>query len=260
MGTETLCSLSESLSSPVGGKAASARVLIIVPAFNEAANLPHVIASLRRIGPAWDIVVVDDGSTDDTARVAAFEGATVLKLPFNLGIGGAVQTGLIYAARKGYDVCVQVDGDAQHDADETVKLIDTLLSSGADVVVGSRFLAEDESNFRSTFQRRIGINILKQVISLLSGQKVTDPTSGHRAFGRRAIEILSRYYPQQYPEPEVLHLLLHEGLRVVDVPVRMHARQHGQSSIRAFHSLLYVIKVLVAILVRATIPRGSLAR
>jgi glycosyltransferase involved in cell wall biosynthesis len=235
-------------------------VLIVVPAYNEAGNLPYVVESLRRVGPDWDIAVVDDGSTDGTAAVAESLGTVVLRLPFNLGIGGAVQTGLIYATRQGYDVCVQVDGDAQHDAEETAKLVETLISSEADVVVGSRFLAGAENNFRSTFQRRIGIQLLRIVISALSGQKVSDPTSGHRAFGRRAIEILSRYYPQQYPEPEVLHLLLHEGLEVVEVPVRMHARRHGESSIRLLHSPLYMIKVLVAVLVRATIPRGSVAQ
>jgi glycosyltransferase involved in cell wall biosynthesis len=239
------------------GERAPAKVLIVIPAYNEAANLPHVIGSLRQVAPDWDIAVVDDGSADGTGRVAQSLGVILLPLPFNLGIGGAVQTGIIYAARKGYDVCIQVDGDAQHDAEETCKLVDALLSSGADVVVGSRFLSEDATGFRSTFQRRIGIGVLRVVISKLGGQEVTDPTSGHRAFGRRAIEILSRYYPQQYPEPEVLHLLLHEGLRIMDVPVRMHARQHGTSSIRPFHSLLYMIKVLVAILVRVTLPRGT---
>lgn len=246
-----------------GGRRAArnaAKVLIVVPAFNEAANLPHVIDALRVTGQPWDIAIVDDGSSDYTAGVAESLGVIVLKLPFNLGIGGAVQTGLIYAARQGYDVCVQVDGDSQHDAGETVKLVDTLLATQADVVIGSRFLSPDEGNFRSTPQRRAGIYILRMVISLLSGQSVSDPTSGHRAFGRRAIDILSRYYPQQYPEPEVIHLLLHEGLKVIDVPVRMHARMHGQSSIRLFHSGLYMIKVLVAILVRATLPRGAVAR
>ncbi len=226
------------------------RVAVIVPAFNEALNLPHVVDDLRRCCPAWDIIVVDDGSSDDSANVAAALGARVLRLPFNLGIGGAVQTGLIYAARDGYDVCVQVDGDTQHEGAETVKLVQTLLETGADAVIGSRFLLA--CGFRSTAGRRAGIAVLRLVIRLLTGRTISDPTSGHRAFGRRAISLLAQDYPQEYPEPEAIYLLLRHRLRVMEIPVRMRSRQAGRSSIGVLDSLLYMLKVLLSILVQAT--------
>jgi glycosyltransferase involved in cell wall biosynthesis len=226
------------------------RVAVIVPAYNEAANLPRVIEELRQCCPTWDVLVVDDGSTDNSGAVAAGCGARVLRLPFNLGIGGAVQAGLIYAARHAYDACVQVDGDAQHEGPETVKLVRTLLESGVDVVVGSRFLGE--GGFRSTASRRLGISVLRGTIRLLTGQTVSDPTSGHRAFGRNAIALLARNYPQDYPEPEAIYLLLRSGLRALEIPVRMRARQSGRSSIGVVDSLLYMVKVLLSILVQAT--------
>ena len=228
----------------------SPRVAVIVPAFNEAANLPRVISELRECCPTWDVVVVDDGSMDNSGDVAATLGARVLRLPLNLGIGGAVQTGLIYGLRNGYDVCIQVDGDAQHEGPETVKLVSTLVERRADVVVGSRFLGE--GGFRSTASRRLGIQVLRTVIRLLTGYTITDPTSGHRAFGRRALGLLARDYPQEYPEPEAIYMLLRHGLHVVEIPVRMRSRAHGKSSIGVLDSLLYMVKVLLSILVEAT--------
>ncbi|MCK4343441.1 MAG: glycosyltransferase family 2 protein [Phycisphaerae bacterium] len=226
------------------------KVLVVVPAFNEAANLPYVVAAVRQHAPEWDIAVVDDGSTDGTAEVARSLAVILLRLPVNLGIGGAVQTGLIYGHRNGYDICLQVDGDGQHDPAESVRLVDKLLESGADAVVGSRFLTE--TGYQSTFARRLGIRILRSVLGWLTGEPITDPTSGQRALGRRAIALLAGDYPQEYPEPEVIYVLRKHGLRLIETPVKMKARRGGQSSIRVLHSVLYMIKVLLAIFIHAT--------
>jgi glycosyltransferase involved in cell wall biosynthesis len=228
------------------------RVLIVIPAYNEARNLPRVVSGLRERCAKWDIVVVDDGSWDGTGDIADELGTLVLRLPFNLGIGGAVQTGLKLAALRDYDVCVQVDADGQHTAAATEQLIRALWESGVDAVIGSRFLAS--SGFRSTRSRRIGIRILRQVIRWLTGKSVTDPTSGHRAFGRNSIACLAAWYPQEYPEPEAVYRLLRDGLRVKEIPVEMHARQHGKSSISGADSVLYMAKVLLAILIHNTRP------
>jgi glycosyltransferase involved in cell wall biosynthesis len=226
------------------------KVLVVIPAYNEAENLPHVVADVRAQAPTWDIAVVDDGSRDATAAVARQLGAILLRLPVNLGIGGAVQTGLIYGHRHGYDVCLQVDGDGQHDPAESVRLVQALTESGADAVVGSRFLSD--SGFQSTFARRLGIRVLRTILSKLTGEAVTDPTSGQRALGRRAIALLAGDYPQEYPEPEVIYMLSRNGLRLVEVPVAMRARRGGQSSIRLVHSILYMAKVLLALFIHAT--------
>jgi glycosyltransferase involved in cell wall biosynthesis len=226
------------------------RVLAIIPAFNEEASLPRVVADVRRHGPLWDIAVVDDGSQDRTAEVARSLGVILLKLPVNLGIGGAVQTGLIYGCRHGYDVCLQVDGDGQHDPAESARLVEALRATGADAVVGSRFL--EGEGFQSTFARRLGIRVLRWVLGQLTGEPITDPTSGQRALGRKAIELLAGDYPQEYPEPEVVYMLRRNGLRLIEIPVTMRARTGGQSSIRVVHSVLYMLKVLLAIFIHAT--------
>ena len=221
------------------------KILAIIPAYNEAESLSRLIPQIRFAAPDWDIVVVDDGSHDDTASVAWGLGATLLQLPFNLGIGGAVQAGLIYACRHNYDICLQIDGDGQHDPAESVRLVQALLVTGADAVNGSRFMRQE--GFQSTFSRRLGIRILRIAIRLLTGEVISDPTSGQRAFGRRAISLLARSYPQEYPEPEVICTLRRNGLHLVELPVKMYARPAGQSSIRRFHSVLYMCKVLISI-------------
>ncbi len=226
------------------------RVLAVIPAYNEAENLPHVVADIRACAPHWDIAVVDDGSRDDTSAVARGLGVILLRLPVNLGIGGAVQTGLIYGHRHGYDVCLQVDGDGQHDPAESVRLIEVLREQDADLAIGSRFL--HGTGFQSTFARRVGIRILRAALHALTGEPITDPTSGQRALGRRALALLAADYPQEYPEPEVVYILRRHGLRVVEVPVTMRARRAGRSSIRVVHSVLYMLKVLVAILIHAS--------
>lgn len=226
-------------------------VLIIVPAYNEEKSVVRVMEDLAGLQPEVDILVVNDGSADQTSRVArAAGGAQVVDLPKNLGIGGAVQTGFKYAARQGYSVAIQFDGDGQHLASEVPKLLQSLREQQANMVIGSRFL-DEESGYRSTFVRRIGIRLFQTVNTLLIGQRVTDNTSGFRAYDRRAIEFLARYYPVDYPEPEAVILLGKNGFRMTEVPARMQERQGGGSSIAGFTGGYYMVKVLLAILMTA---------
>jgi glycosyltransferase involved in cell wall biosynthesis len=223
------------------------RVAVIVPAFNEAPNLPRLGDALRAHAPGCDVCVIDDGSTDDTARVAARLGWTVLRLPVNLGIGGAVQAGYLWALEQGHDVAVQIDGDGQHDPAFLPALLAPLEGGAADVVIGSRFLGE--GGFRSTAIRRAGIRYLSWFLRLRCGARVTDATSGFRAAGRRAIELFARYYPSDYPEPEAIALAKRAGLRLAEVPVRMSDRAHGRSSITALRTLYYLVKVSLALVI-----------
>ncbi len=221
------------------------RVAVIVPAYNEAPNLPRLAEALRTHAPTCDVCVVDDGSTDDTARVAAGLGWTVLRLPVNLGIGGAVQAGYLWARDRGHDVAVQIDGDGQHDPAFLGVLLAPLEAGAADVVIGSRFLSD--GGFRSTAVRRAGIRYLSWFLRLRCGARIVDTTSGFRAAGRRAIELFARYYPSDYPEPEAIALATRAGLRLVEIPVRMNERAHGQSSITALRTLYYLVKVSLAL-------------
>ena len=223
------------------------RILVIVPAFNEAKSLPAVLGALREHAPACDVCVVDDGSTDGTARLAAALGATVLRLPANLGIGGAVQTGYLWARDGGYDAAAQIDGDGQHDPRDLPAAIAPLAADEADVVIGSRFLAA--GGFASTVTRRAGIRYLSWMLRLRCGARVTDPTSGFRVAGRRAIEVFARHYPSDYPEPEAVALATSHHLRVREVAVRMSERAHGRSSITPLRTLYYLVKVSLAILI-----------
>lgn len=226
------------------------RVLIIVPAFNEERSLPAVAEDLRRHAPWADVCVVDDGSTDETSRVARHLGLKSLRLPMNLGIGGAVQTGYLLAQQQGYDAAVQFDGDGQHDASSLDQLLDPIRAGQADLVVGSRFLAE--GGFRSTFSRRFGIRYLSWLIRLRCAVRITDVTSGYRAAARPAIELFARSYPTDYPEPETIAFAARAGLRVREVPARMRERIHGSSSITWARSLYYFVKVPLALLLLPT--------
>jgi glycosyltransferase involved in cell wall biosynthesis len=231
------------------------RVLAIVPAFNEARNLPGVAAALRHAAPEVDACVVDDGSSDDTAAVAAGLGLRVLRLPLNLGIGGAVQAGYLYARDHGYDLAVQIDGDGQHDPAFLGALLAPVVAGRADLVVGSRFLGE--GGFRSTLVRRAGIRYLSGFLRLRCGVRVTDPTSGFRAASRRTIELFARHYPSDYPEPESVAVAHREGLRIEEVPVIMSARPHGASSITWARTLYYLVKVSLALLLLPVRERRS---
>lgn len=224
--------------------------LVIVPAFNEETNLPHLLTLLAEETPFADVLVVNDGSKDRTGEVAAsFPGVHVINLPCNLGIGGAVQTGFKYAARAGYRVALQVDGDGQHKPSEIMSLIEPVLKSEADMVIGSRFLTV--KSFRSSFARRIGIVIFAFVNSLLIGQRITDNTSGFRAYSRKAIAFLAWHYPADYPEPETVIILAKNGFKLLEIPVEMQERQGGTSSITPLKSIYYMAKVLLAILMSA---------
>ena len=223
------------------------RVLVIIPAFNEEGSLEKVVRGVKIHLPQADILVVNDGSTDLTSKKAEISRAIVLDLPFNLGIGGAMQAGYQYAYEKGYDIAIQVDADGQHDPKEIPKLLHALAEKKVDMVIGSRFLGD--SGFKSSLMRRIGISIFSRVISTIAGQKITDPTSGFRAADRKAIQLFALDYPQDYPEPEVVILLHQCRLKMVEVSVGMSERYSGESSITKIRSIYYMVKVLLAIFV-----------
>lgn len=224
--------------------------LLVVPAWNEAENLPQLLNELMRQYPQYDVLVVDDGSSDGTSAVSRLCDARVVQHPYNLGIGGAEQTGFLYAQRYGYDVVVRLDGDGQHPSEEIRGLLCALDESGADVVIGSRFLRPN-GGFHSSWARRVGIRWLAFLNTILAHQRITDSTSGFRAYKRNAFGFLARYNPQDYPEPESLTLLSRNGFRIKEVPVVMRERQGGKSSIGGLHTLYYVLKMTLALLIAA---------
>jgi len=223
------------------------KILVIVPAFNEEGSVGKVVKEVKEHLPQIDILVVNDGSSDLTSEKAKEAGAVVLDLPFNLGIGGAMQVGYKYAFEKDYGIAIQVDGDGQHDPREIPKLLKVLEEREVDMVIGSRFIGD--SKFKSSMMRRVGISIFSKVISLIVGQKITDSTSGFRAANRRTIRLFALDYPQDYPEPEVLVLLHKCGLKMAEVPIVMNERYAGESSITTIRSIYYMVKVLLAIFV-----------
>jgi len=231
------------------------KILSIIPAYNESANIENVLKDLYNQNIEFDVLVVNDGSVDKTGEVAEASGkAYVVNLPCNLGIGGGVQTGFKFAKQKNYDIAFQFDGDGQHKASEIKIILEPIIKNQADVVIGSRFLMKN-SGFQSTFSRRIGIKIFEMVNSILIKQKITDNTSGLRAYNKKAIGFLSDFYPLDYPEPEAVILLGKNGFRIVEVPVMMQERKGGRSSISGFGSVYYMIKVLLAIFVNYLRPR-----
>jgi glycosyltransferase involved in cell wall biosynthesis len=225
--------------------------LAVVPAYNESSTIVGVIEALRERAPRFDVLVVDDGSTDDTADVASLAGPRVLKLPFNLGIGGAVQAGFVFARDHHYDFMAQVDGDGQHEPAELDKLVNAMAQGhgqGPDMVCGSRFLSDDY-HYPAPVSRRTGIHVFAALLSRIVGQRVSDPTSGFRLYNRRAIELFARDYPHDYPEVEAVLMLHHHRLRMREVPVKMYTRGGGVSSISSGKSAYYMVKVLLALLV-----------
>jgi len=224
------------------------RLVAIVPAWNESGAIGGVVDEIKELDASIDVVVIDDFSTDDTADVAESRGATVLRLPFNVGIGGAVQTGIRYARDEGYEVAVRLDGDGQHAASEIPKILAPLEAGDADLVIGSRFV-DPGGVYRPPFARRIGIGIFARLVSILGGQRVTDTTSGFVALDRAAIELFAFEFPHDYPEVEATLVALRSGLRVTQVQVDMRERTTGSSSITFVRSLYYIVKVMLALLV-----------
>ncbi len=231
------------------------KCIAIVPAYNEEGAIGKVIDEIFAFDRHYDVIVIDDASFDRTSDRAREHGALVVRLPFNLGIGGAVQTGFRYAAEHGYELAVRVDGDGQHDPAELAPLVELVTKGLADICVGSRFAGNE--GYRSSRSRRVGIRILARTVSLLTGQRVTDTTSGFQALNRRAIELFAADYPHDYPEVEAAVMLHKHRLRLAELPVRMRERQAGQSSIRGVHTVYYMAKVMLAILIGAMRRRAT---
>jgi glycosyltransferase involved in cell wall biosynthesis len=223
------------------------RTLAIVPAYNEEHSIGTVLEEIRAADADLHVVVVNDASEDGTAAIAARAGAALVNLPFNVGIGGAMQTGYQYALEHGFEVAIQVDGDGQHDPREIGQVLEPILDGRADLVVGTRFVKG--GGYRGTRLRRVGIRIFAAIVSLMVGQRVSDTTSGFRAVNRKALRLFAAQYPHDYPEVESIVLLSRHGLRLLEVPVQMRVREAGNSSITAFRSAYYMVKVLLALFV-----------
>ena len=220
------------------------RIIVIIPAYNEERTVGEVVRGVKALGQGFDVVVINDSSRDKTAQSAEAAGATVIELPYNLGIGGAVQTGFKYAVMNGYDGCVQVDGDGQHPPEEITKLLDPLFVDDYDIVIGSRFIGQ--TTYRVPFMRALGIRIISIFLKVVCGMSVKDTTSGFRALNRRAMAFFAMDYPQDYPEPESLLFAHRKKFKVMEISIEMKDREHGVSSITPFRAAYYMTKVLLA--------------
>ncbi len=224
------------------------RVLIIIPALNEEATIGAVLDSLRAEAPDCDVLVVDDGSTDATASIVARHGgAALVRLPQNLGIGGAMQTGYKYALRHGYDIAVQCDADGQHPVHQIPALVKAVETGRSDLAIGSRFVAN--TGYRPSLPRRIGKSVLSRIVDSLIGGGITDTTSGFRAMNRDVLALFAHRYPDDYPEAEALIIVYKNGLKAIEIPVNMNPRQGGRTSIRPHNAVYYMLKVVLAIFV-----------
>ncbi|HOJ11199.1 MAG TPA: glycosyltransferase family 2 protein [Clostridiales bacterium] len=222
-------------------------ILIIIPAFNEEKSITSVISQIRLHIPEADILVINDGSTDSTGERAKAAGANVVNLPFNLGIGGAMQTGYLYARYNNYDIAIQVDGDGQHDPSYIHQLIKPVLEDYADMVIGSRYI--QETAYKSSAVRRVGMVFFSLLVKFLTDQHVKDTTSGFRAINRNIINYFSLNYPVDYPEVDVLVKLKRKKFKVMEIPVEMKTRKTGKSSITPIRSIYYMIKVTLSLLI-----------
>jgi glycosyltransferase involved in cell wall biosynthesis len=243
--------------SPTDGRLAGLRRVAIVPALNEADTVGSVVEEIRAFDPDFEVVVVDDGSTDETTEAALAAGARVLRLPLNLGIGGAMQAGYLYALEHGFDVAVQVDGDGQHDPGELGRLLAPILEGRADMVIGTRF--SGERTYRAPLGRSLGIRLFAAIVSLRVRQRMTDTTSGFRAVNERGISVFAGDYPHDYPEVETVVTASRGGLRIAEVPVGMRLRAAGRSSITNVGSVYYVVKVLLALFI-GLLPQGKVTK
>lgn len=222
--------------------------LIIIPAYNEEDSIGDIVKRILTNYPSFTVVVVDDGSSDNTAKIARMAGAKVVSLPQNLGIGGAVQTGYLYAFYHGYDIAVQIDADGQHKPEELPKILKPLIENEVDLVLGSRYVEKTE--YKSTFSRRTGMIVLSTLVSLIAKQMIKDTTSGFRAVNRKVIELFAREYSTDYPEVDSLVVIKKHGMKIKEVSVEMDQRIAGQSSITMLRSAYYMIKVSLALFIR----------
>lgn len=250
----------DSVNAVVHTETMNTRTLVIIPAFNEEASLPAVLSSLRAGVPQYDILVIDDGSADNTAAVARRGGAMVARLPFNLGVGGALRTGFRFATRHGYERAVQFDADGQHDVAAINDLLGGL-DSGADVVVGSRFI-EGGQGYRTGAVRGGAMSVLRFTLRLLAGQRFTDTSSGFRAYSRRVIEYFADAYPLEYLSDTVESLLLacYAGFNVVETPVTMRERSGGVPSNRNARLVYHYIRLLLVLIAMASVRQRRTAR
>ena len=221
--------------------------LIIIPAYNESENIEKTIKDIQENAPDFDYIIINDCSTDNTLEILRKNHFNYLNLPVNLGIGGAVQSGYRYAYFHDYDMAVQFDGDGQHNASYLATMADKLTQSGADMVIGSRFI--EKQGFQSSGIRRAGIKFFTGLIKLLTGKRITDPTSGMRIANRKLLKLFTDYYPKDYPEPESTVTVLAKGYKVEEIPVIMNEREGGVSSISMMSGIYYMIKVSIAILI-----------
>lgn len=226
------------------------KVLVIIPAYNEQESIENVVRSLEKItiqNIELNYVIINDCSTDNTKKICMDNKYNFIDLPVNLGIGGGVQTGYKYSVEQNYDIAIQMDGDGQHDPVSIEKLVSPIINNKADMVIGSRFITKD--GFQSSFMRRIGINFLKKLIKLCCGETINDTTSGYRATSRDLTEFFSMNYAQDYPEPEAIIAAVLNKYKVIETPVIMHERQGGESSIKAFKTIYYMVKVSLSIII-----------
>jgi len=244
------------------GESLEMSTLVFIPAWNEQDSVAEVIADVREQIPAADILVVDDGSVDATADHARAAGATVASLPFNQGLGAALQTGYLYALREGYDFCAHLDSDGQHPASEVARLLGEVVSDRADLVLGSRYRERgdgepaDADDYRPTFSRKVGTSVFRFFLTLATRQRFTDTTSGMRAANRRVMALFSENYSPDFAEIESLQLAVRQGLRVEEVPVRMLERAGGSSFLTPLRSAFFIFKGLVVLLVGMFRPRS----
>lgn len=221
------------------------KTLVIIPAYNEEACIEKTVNNLIKINPNVDVVVVNDGSKDNTSKEAKKTKATVIDLPVNLGIGGAVQTGYLYAQKNDYDIAIQYDGDGQHNPEYITKLIEELKEN--DLVIASRFVGENE--YRQTVSRMVGIKLIRGIIKVCTGKAIYDPTSGYRAANKKVIQKFAKNYPHDFPEPETNLLLLKQRYKIKEIPSKMNNRETGKSSITPFKSVYYMVKVSLAMFI-----------
>lgn len=226
------------------------RIAVVIPAYNEEQSISKVVENVHLAAAKFNLiltpVVVNDCSKDATGEIISNINCLAIHLPVNLGIGGAVQTGMKYAFDNNFDFAVQMDGDGQHPAEELIKLIECSKNEQADVVIGSRFISGE--GFQSSFMRRVGIRFFSKLIKLLAGYKIADTTSGYRLFNRKALALIDEYYPDEYPEPEAIIYFSKSNLKVAETPVKMQERQGGVSSIGFYASFYYMFKVSLALI------------